>query len=246
MEQEAPRNLTFNLFVPTRGRPNNVDRLLRSLRDTTADAKSLNVCFYVDADDDKTQALIAQYKQEYNDLGARFAVGPRITLSDCYNALFAHTEFGDILWSGGDDIVFQTQGWDDLVRAEFEKFPDKILLVYGDDCYQHERIATHPFMSRTGCAVVGYFFPVIDGLSPTDIWVHRMYEAIGRLKYLPGLVTEHMHPFRHKAPMDQTYLDQFGHNLQYVMDCANRNYGLTMRDAAKLRAHIHLWNDHAV
>lgn len=235
---------TFNLFVPTRGRPANVGRLLASIRTTAAHPDRLNVSFYVDDDDAAMLPAIQGYKAEYADLGVQFAVGPRVLLSDCYNALFAKTEFGDILWSGGDDIIFRTEGWDQVVADRFALAEDEILLVYGDDYLQHERLATHPFLSRTGVSVVGYFFPVIDGLSPTDIWVHRMYEAVGRLVYEPGVVTEHMHPFRNKAPMDQTYQDQFAHNLKHVMDCANQHYGDTLRDAAKLRSFIHLQGRH--
>ena len=39
----------------------------------------------------------------------------------------------------GDDIVLRTLGWDQLVEAVFERWPDRIVFVHGRDGFLHRR-----------------------------------------------------------------------------------------------------------
>lgn len=214
--------MTFDLLVPTRARPRNVHRLLESIENTAAAPDAITVYFYVDDDDELTQQHIDGIRKAHSEIPMHFAVGPRIVLSQMYTGM-ANESKGEILWSGGDDIVFRTPEWDRLVAEEFADFPDRILLVYGNDCLQQHRLATHPFISRQGLDVLGYFYPNTGDIAVTDLWLHHAYEVIGRLRYCPDIITEHMHWLRRDADgnrlakYDAVYAQQYEKNFPEVM-----------------------------
>lgn len=212
----------LDLFVPTRARPLNVDRLLASIEETAARPERVRCFFRVDSDDTATQEASESLRARHPKVRVQFIVGERVPLAWMYTQMAKMTD-GDILWSGGDDIVFRTPGWDDEIVSEFNQVPDRILLVYGNDCLQEHRLATHPFISRKSFDVLGYFFPNTGQISVTDLWLHEAYRAIGRLKYRPDIVTEHMHWLRrdkegnHLAEYDLTYAGQYEKNMPEVM-----------------------------
>ncbi|MBE3088611.1 MAG: hypothetical protein IMZ71_05815, partial [Chloroflexi bacterium] len=119
MENDMPQR--FDLLIPTRARPLNLHRMLASIEDTADDPGRITVFFYVDDDDEVTQHHIPGLREHHPKLQLHFAVGPRIVLSKMYTGMAGDSRStGDILWSGGDDIVFRTKGWDTLIAAEFE------------------------------------------------------------------------------------------------------------------------------
>jgi len=225
---------TFDLFVPTRKRPRNVDRLLGTIEETASDPSRIKCYFRVDSDDSDTLALIPSLRARHPALTIHFIVGERLPLAWHYTGM-ANLTHGDILWSGGDDIAFRTKGWDDEIEAEFAKVPDRIVLVYGNDCLQEHRLATHPFISRESFNVLGYFYPNTGEISVTDVWLHHAYQTIGRIVYRPDIITEHIHWLRRDADgnrladYDQTYAGQYEKNYPEVMAVLQANQDRLVR-----------------
>lgn len=224
-----PGYQSIDLYVPTRGRPRNIRRLLNSIRNTAQRPERLTVYFYVDNDDPATILAARELKSE----SVRFLCAPQKPLVGMYNTL-RECSSSDILWSGGDDIVFRTPGWDVIIDEEFAAVPDGILLVYGDDCLGHEKLATHPFVSRRATDILGYFYPECDGISLTDIWLHPVYMLLGRLHYRPDLVTDHLHWLRHLAEYDDTYAAQHEQNFPQVRAAMLRHSAKLYEDIRKL------------
>jgi len=231
--------MTFDLFVPTRCRPRNVHRLLESVEDTATHLDRVTAYFYVDDDDEVMPSYMDGIREGHPGIEMHFAVGPRIVLSQTYTGMAAASH-GDILWSGGDDIVFRTAGWDEAIAAEFAGVPDGILLVYGNDRLQEHRLATHPFISRKGMDVVGYFYPATGPIAVTDVWLHQAYKTIGRLRYRPDIITEHLHWLRRDAegePLaeyDAVYANQYQNNLPEVMATLQSHQDLLVRGIGAL------------
>lgn len=225
----------ISILCPTRGRPASVRRLIESVRDTAAG--EVELIFYCDDDDPYFEATLAAGDGE----ACQFLLGPRVVLSECWNVCSKHAK-ADVLMHCGDDIVFRTTGWDDLILAEFAKVPDRILLVHGDDGIQAGHVATHGFLHRRWMETVGYFVPPIFASDWNDMWLTEVANALGRRVYLPHVYTEHMHPVAGKGEWDQTHQERLVRHHAEQVDNLYRTTGeKRAEDAAKLQAVIDGW-----
>jgi hypothetical protein len=196
-QQAADYQSKISILLPTRGRPENVKRLLESIK-TTAH-KMPEVVLYVDDDDPSYDDFMAP---EF----AKIIRGPRKTLSDYYNEC-AKVASGEILMQAGDDIIFRTRWWDATVALAFESHPDKFIFVHGDDGHFGDKFGTHGFLHRKWMETVGYLVPPYFSADWGDTWLNEVANKLGRRVYLP-FVTEHMHPLFGKAEWDKTHKER--------------------------------------
>lgn len=206
-------------------------RLVESAYATAATA--VEVVFYLDFDDAPSHAMAVELGMRGT---VRHVIGERIVLSDMWNAAAAVASH-QVLMMCGDDIVFRTPGWDKTVLDTFEQFPDRIVLVHGNDKLQHDNLATHPFLHRRWVETVGYFLPPGFSCDWSDSWLFEVATALGRVVYLPDVVTEHMHPVAGKSRLDDTHRERLARGRRdnvrglYEARAAER-----VRDVEKLRA----------
>jgi len=187
----------ISIVLATRNRPHNLRRLHQSIKDTAT--VTPEVVIAID-DDDKESAVVAA------ELGFRCIAGPRIPLSKIYNKL-AEAYQGDIIMYGADDMIFRKKGWDDIVRADFEKYPDHILLVHSYDGIQGENCAAFGFLHRKWVETLGYLFPPHLAVVYQDNWLGDAARSLDRKIYYDFMIVEHMHQCVGKAPMDPTYAE---------------------------------------
>jgi glycosyl transferase/beta-hydroxylase protein BlmF len=219
----------ISILVPTRGRPQNVARLLDSVFATAAG--EVEVVLYVD-DDDIHGPMIKQ--AESNDVSV--IVGPRIVLSECWNRCFERARY-DVVMQCCDEAVFRTDDWDRFVLAEFQKVPDKIVLVHGRDGIQDAGLATMGFVHRRWVETVDYLCPPYFSCDYNDLWLTEVADALHRRVFLPDVLFEHMHPVVHKAPLDTTHQERLNRGSRDNVGALYRNLApQRAADVAKLRA----------
>lgn len=216
----------ISILLPSRGRPENIERLYKSIMLTAVSPADIEIIVRLDDDDES----------EYKDFPlVKYIKGPRITLSKYWNECYEQSK-GDILMHSGDDIIFRTEGWDDVVRNAFEKQPDKILFVFGDDGSPHNgNFGTHGFIHRKWAETVGYFVPPYFSSDYNDTWLNDVAKMLGRHKHIP-ILTEHMHPDFGKGPLDQTHKDRIlRHHRDGVATLYQDKLMERVDDANKLR-----------
>jgi glycosyltransferase involved in cell wall biosynthesis len=233
LRPDAPKE-KISILLPTRGRPENIRRLLQSLVDTSNELPE--VVMYVDLDDATMQ--FGSYNPDIYPADKLILVpGPRIVLSQCWNKCLEHAS-GDILMHGGDDIVFKTKGWDDMVRRGFGAHADRIVFIHGDDGYWGNRFGTHGFIHRKWVEAVGYFVPPYFSSDYNDTWLNDVANAIQRRMYLP-FVTEHMHFLFGKGEKDQTHIERLERHKKDEVDKLYKDLSpKRIEDAEKLLAAI--------
>ena len=161
----------------------------------------VEVIWYIDRDDAASRATAHVLADSEP---CTIVVGSRCHLSALWNHCAPYAN-GPILGHMGDDIVFRTPGWDARITEVFERYPDRIAFVHGNDGVHGNRLGTHGFVHRRWVDAVGHFTP--DGFPHDycDTWFTEVADTIGRRVYLPDVLTEHMHPDVGKAEYDQTY-----------------------------------------
>lgn len=191
----------ISLLLPSRGRPFNVQRLAESALTHAADPDDIELIVYIDNDD-------------YSYIGRVFP--PQVTiyktqrtlLSNYWNMAYDKAR-GPIYMHCGDDIVFQTEGWDDKVKAAFERYPDKIALIFGDDGdpNKDKNFGTHSFIHKNWVDAVGYFVPPYFSSDFNDTWLNEVADMIGRKEQI-DILTEHMHFAFQKGELDLTHAER--------------------------------------
>jgi glycosyltransferase involved in cell wall biosynthesis len=207
-------NSLISILVPTRGRPESVFRLINSINSTASRKDLVEILFYVDHDDDSFPSSL--------DLDSNVKVirGERVWISLAWNCLFAHSQ-GEILMYTGDDVVFETQGWDEEVRTAFTQFPDSLGLVFGDDGgWYAGKLAINGFVHRAWADLLGYFtYPA--RVSAIDLWIHECAAYISRVVYLEKVMFRHVHNRQGDATakFDETYKDAYDKSVRWgIMD----------------------------
>jgi hypothetical protein len=80
-------------------------------------------------------------------------------------------------------------------------------IAYGNDLLQGERLPTAAFMTSDIIRTLGWMCPpTLEHLYIDNAWL-ELGRAMGRLRYLPDVVLEHLHPDAGKAQQDQTYAE---------------------------------------
>lgn len=181
------------VIVPSRGRPENIARLLQAWKDTGAEA-DLEVA--VDSDDPSLD--------EYLSLDVTVTVGMRKgmvgTLNDRARVAATHARYLGFM---GDDHRVRTLGWDKTVCAELAAMGTGF--VYGNDLFQQAALPTAVFLTSDIVRALGYMVPPdLAHMYADNAW-RDWGNAIGRLHYLPEVIVEHVHPQAGKADMDAGY-----------------------------------------
>ena len=188
------------VIVPSRGRPHTVAEISEAFEQTCT-ARTV-AWFAVDNDDAEVEAYAAA-------AGGRAYVAPadNISMVDALNRAAVYFASGAegpaALGFMGDDHRPRTEGWD---RAYLDALDDLGTgIVYGNDLYQGERIPTQCAMTTDIIRTLGYMAPPdLKHMYVDNAWL-ALGRAMGRIRYLPDVVIEHMHPVAEKAEWDEGY-----------------------------------------
>ncbi len=188
------------VVVPSRGRPENAERLAQAFKDTGAEA---DLYIVIDNDDPKWNEYAKS--ENYKKLPADNKTGGCAkSLNTGAVLLLDITKYPlyDYFVFMGDDHLPRTPGWD---KAFIQALGTNTGIVYGDDLLQGANLPTAYGMSRDLVNELrGMTFPGCVHLF-FDNFVKQLGLDLEYLKYLPDVIIEHMHPIAGKAQMDEGY-----------------------------------------
>ena len=194
------------IIVPSRGRPQNLVRVVAAWRATDA-FKVAALLFAIDRDDPDRQAYIDAGTQLHEPgliltTATRTPMAPR-TNFEAYQAAQIMVGQFVALGSAGDDHLPRTPGWAQRYLAELAQLGTGI--VYGDDGYQGATLCTEWAMTADIVRALGRLIPApVDHLY-ADNAVRDLGHAAGCLKHLPDVRIEHVHPAAGRAEWDEGY-----------------------------------------
>ncbi len=188
--QPEVRRGEIAVLLSTRGRPEKLVEVFNSLRATTAQKDKVALWLYVDDDDQVTRQAIDSGRFVDPGFPVHWHIGPRTPdWGQTYQVLWtALGRTSEVYMIANDDVRFETQGWDNAVRAKFAEYPDGILLACPYDPVA-PAIATFPILgwgwfNTIGRVYAGYFHYWFD-----DMWVDQIGRMIGRYINIPILLS---------------------------------------------------------
>ena len=200
------------VVVPSRGRPENAERLAQAFKDTGAEA---DLYIVIDNDDPKWNEYAKS--ENYKKLPADNKTGGCAkSLNTGAVLLLDITKYPlyDYFVFMGDDHLPRTQGWD---KAFIQALKHNAGIAYGDDLLQGENLPTAYATTREVVDELrGMTFPGCIHLY-FDNFVKQLGIDLKCLKYLPDVIIEHIHPAAGKAELDEGY-ERVNQPLWYEQD----------------------------
>jgi len=198
-----------SILTPTRNRPANCERFIKSVYNSTKTKKNVEMLFYVDEDDpaiDAYKSLHWHAQKEYEGFKKiEFVFGNPMSVSKSWN-IIAERCIGDVLIMGNDDLVYQTDGWDEKLDQELDQYrQDKVYVAWMNDGINGERHCAFPIVSREWYECLGRFTPGCFNFGYNDTWIFEVGTMLERLHYIPFIKAEHLHFSVGKSEMDDTY-----------------------------------------
>ncbi len=180
----------FSLLLPTRGRPQLVARLFRSIVETARNVGEVEVVLAVDEDDEESRRIT------HDTLRVKTVVVPKGLAMGALNMACFEASAGRYVMLVNDDVVARSPGWDAAAEAAFARFEDEVALVHVNDLLFGERLCTFPMLSRRACLEVGGVCPTYYKRYGIDDHVFDTYNILAylghvRTVYLPEVVFEH-------------------------------------------------------
>jgi hypothetical protein len=185
------------ILVPSRNRPQNIADLIVALDETETEADLIVIV-------DDSEPQMDAYLELDCDIfmvakNGRGMAKPLNATANHFRNKYHHFAFL------GDDHRPRTKNWDLIFIEALHEMGTG--LVYGDDLIQGENLATAICM--TGDIVRelrGMVPPKMIHLYLDNFWM-KLGKDLDKLKYIPEVILEHMHPIAGKAQMDQGYVD---------------------------------------
>lgn len=199
------------LLVPTRGRPKQLHRMMRSVLDTSEKDRA-RVYLGLSDDDEKypifaTGGIYGAGKtypanfptvQKWNDLAG-------LALGDADNKLFM---------LAADDIEFSTQGWDVKIIEHYEGLKNKVHVWALQD--SRDQLGTpHPVFSREWIETMGWMLPPYFMHFYPDTWSVEIAKANNCFTHFRDFTLRHNKPSDEGKP-DATHsrIRQMGWNIR--------------------------------
>jgi len=162
----------ISILCPSRGRPKLAKKMVETALSTAEN--EIEILLYLNADDPTLTEYLDSIPNKFIE------VGPDRSPGYTWNLLAEEAKY-EILFLIGDDVWFETPGWDKLVIAEFDKIPDKIACIYpmtpGLDAEEHN---PHFCLHKNWIRVLGYFVPPHFWHWYVDTWTRVIAQKLNR------------------------------------------------------------------
>ena len=181
----AIRKGEISIVFTTRGHPEKVTEVFKSLRENTVRKELVQLWIYVDDDDTVTRQAIENKSLPDPGFPVHWHIGPQTSeLGKTLDTLWkVSPRTSEVYVTTVDDIRFATRGWDEVVRSAFSQYPDGVLLGFPHDP-GNSLAVTYPifgwrWLETLNCLYIGYFPFWYD-----DRWAEEIARLAGRLKKL--------------------------------------------------------------
>lgn len=228
----------ISLIVPTRGRPTSLLRFIKSIEDTVSNLSAIEVCLYIDHDDEPTRAI------DFSSCHVRVLpfVGPAITMG-AMNVKAIECSTGEIIMLCNDDVVIRSGSWDKKVTDLHTVNAGRLYLAYPNDLFKGPALATFPiFPAKLVNELCPWLFVNYKGsfidlhLQEIFLRMEMLNPKVKRVFYLDDVIFEHMHYRLNKSTFDATYRhrERFADDDEFVVSIkARRKIALMLCDDAK-------------
>jgi glycosyltransferase involved in cell wall biosynthesis/ADP-heptose:LPS heptosyltransferase len=172
----------ISLLIPTRGRPEYLDKVFDSIGRTVGNADGIDVWIYVDNDDDITKEYIHSKSYLRYPFKINWVFGERnISQGQMVNILRQKCATNPGMYMPfADDYVLTTGDWDGAIRDAFDRYPDRIVLGYVPNPHSGPEQVTLPVLSAEWTNITGRILTESFPCWCDDTWLDQVSQLVQR------------------------------------------------------------------
>jgi len=212
----------ISLLMPTRARPELALRFLTSAFESCCQPDRVEVMMVIDDDDTSYDGFVSPFERT-----KIFSVPPS-TMSG-YNRIAADRSSGEILMLVNDDIVVESNEWDNAVRQMHAEFSDRLYLGFPNDGFKGSDLSVFPIISKQTYENFEVL-PALYSGAFIDTHLHEIFKNLkslgyDRIRYLSDVRFTHHHFRVTKEVPDETYVrrDRFGDDRTFLLNVRVRH-----------------------
>ena len=198
----------ISMICITRERTIGFERLLKNIIKKTKDISRIEFLFLIDYDDKfkkKYLSLLNKFKKHFT---IKIYINRIIKLNSERINFLAEKSKGDILFSVSDDMIIQTNNWDNLIDVESSKFPHNspYCLWPSVDANKYKFLhCAFPIINRKWFDILKYHsYPKFYHFY-TDTWICELSKMSAKFLLLKKLFIKTFHPETNNKYADETY-----------------------------------------
>jgi hypothetical protein len=182
------------VIVPSRSRPDSIDRAVRFLKETSIIS---DICVAIDDDQADLYPRIDDVIYEVN---------PRLRMNGTLNLVAnKYADKYKTIFFMGDDHLPQTLQWDHFLSEAIKS--KGYGLAYGNDLFQRQNLATAVMMSTNIIKSFGFMAPPkLVHLFMDNFWMLLGLD-LNAIWYFDDVIIEHLHFLNGKSQTDEGYLE---------------------------------------
>ncbi|MDD2898660.1 MAG: hypothetical protein PHI31_08080 [Desulfuromonadaceae bacterium] len=177
----------ISILIPTRARPEKIQRVFDCFRETIENKHLVDVWLYVDDDDELTLQYIKSEEWLQYEIQINWYIGkPTKSMGDMLNHLWQKcTTNPGIYFPFCDDYIIETCGWDVILRDFMARHHDGIMLGYLIDPQHAAYQVTIPVPSARWLNILGYFITNRFYFWFDDMWLDQIADMAQRKVLIP-------------------------------------------------------------
>lgn len=205
----------ISLLIPTRGRPESMERFARSVDATTSSLENVEIVFGIDKGDTDSFTKANELSKSLQIAIQVKEMTPwhdgDVNLASYWNQCYVASKY-DIVGYFGDDVVFHTKGWDAIVA---QLLKNTTLMIAPNSVHQpmvrHRGIFSGPaadlfFTHKSVHSLFGYYLHESLRRYCTDMVLEFIYKRSGTFRYCDYIVTEHITTYAFPKITDDTHI----------------------------------------
>jgi len=180
------------ICIPSRGRPEFLERLVKTAFSTSADPKNVVIKYYLNDDDehlDRYKKILPKLQKRYN---VEYDIGPDQNTVLSWNKI-AESVDADYFMLAGDEIQFCTQDWDQKIFDTKKQFPDGVYCISTNDGRASRvslKMCVQPIVTKEWAQALGFHWSPMFWHWQVDMYTGQLAKSINRFIFLDDVVIE--------------------------------------------------------
>ncbi len=230
------RENKISILVPSRKRSKKIHRFLETIKLKSSKLNRLELIILLDEDEVEQQDYFRIFKsyQKYFDIKV---FQTNLNTHAQRNNFLAKKSTGYIIFPANDDLIIETNRWDEFVDIEVAKFRvDEPFCLWIDSGNKYPFLHCHfPIINKVWYNKLGYVGSELFNFWYLDTWICELAKKSKKMIYVEKIKFKEFNAQSHIEEFDETYMKNISDNkMEKDIDIWNNSADIRAEESKKL------------